>query len=392
MSESHATLSADEIMRYARHLALPEFGVEGQTRLRASSVLVVGAGGLGCAAAMYLAAAGVGTIGVMDHDVVDASNLHRQVLYGLTDVGHPKVHVMREQLIRINPLVNVRAYPFRLDVDNALQTFENFDLIIDATDNYATRYLVNDAAALVHKPYVWGSLFRFEGMVSVFHQEAGPCYRCLFPEAPPEGLFPNCAEGGVLGTLCGVIGALQATEAIKVLTSIGKPLVGRISRLDVLLGEWQTLSVASDPGCALCGVRPTVAGLQSSESYAACAVSERSSAEDATRITATQLQELLNELHAGKRKFRLIDVREPYEFVTGSIEGAENRPIRGFETGEALSDLDESEEIVLYCMSGQRSSAARGLLEQEGFGRVVDLDGGFLSWLSAEKTTSASNS
>src|SRR5213595_3757995 len=304
--EPAAELSKEEVERYSRHLIIPDVGMAGQKRLKNAKVLVVGAGGLGSPALLYLAAAGVGTLGIVEFDVVDESNLQRQIIHGQSDVGRSKAESARDSIKEINPLIDVRLHETRLDSDNVLDIFSQYDLIVDGTDNFATRYLVNDACVLLNKPYVWGSIYRFDGQASVFWSEHGPCYRCLYPEPPPPGMVPSCAEGGVLGVLCASIGSIQVTEAIKVLTGIGEPLVGRLVVYDALEMTYRTIKVRKDPNCALCGENPTVTGLIDYDDFCGAVSEEASAAVVGSTITAAELKDWLD---AGK-SIHLVDVRE----------------------------------------------------------------------------------
>jgi len=364
-------------MRYSRHVIIPELGIDGQRRLASSRVLCIGAGGLGSPVLMYLAAAGVGTLGIVDFDTVDESNLQRQIVHGQDDIGRPKALSAAERLGQINPLVTVVQHRVRLDSENALTLFADYDLIVDGTDNFATRYLVNDAAVLLGKPYVWGSIYRFDGQVSVFWSERGPCYRCLYPEPPPQGMVPSCAEGGVLGVLAGTIGSLQATEAIKVLTGIGEPLVGRLLTYDATEPRFRTLNIRKDPQCAVCGPEPTVRELVDYEAFCGTLSEEAAAAARDRTISAQQLQGLL----AGSEPIQLIDVREPAEHEIVSIPGSINIPKGAFFVGDAVRTLPRSPQVVLYCKGGGRSAEVLALLAREGFDDAVHVGGGVLSWV-----------
>jgi adenylyltransferase/sulfurtransferase len=371
-------LTVDEIRRYSRHLIIPDVGVEGQKRLKNARVLCVGAGGLGSPALMYLAAAGVGTLGIVDFDTVDESNLQRQIIHGVSDIGRPKAESAAASIREINPLVNVVIHNTALDRDNVKEIFSGYDLIVDGTDNFATRYMVNDAAVLLGKPYVWGSIYRFDGQASVFWAEHGPCYRCLYPEPPPPGMVPSCAEGGVLGVLCASIGAIQVTEAIKVLTGIGDPLVGGLMVYDALEMSYRKIKVRKDPACVLCGDNPTLTDLMEDYEDFCGAVSPEAEAAvvDAT-ITARELQEWQD---AGK-DFFLVDVREPAEYEIVRIPGATLIPKGDILSGEALSTLPQDRQIVLHCKSGVRSAEALAALKAAGFRDAVHVQGGVLSWI-----------
>ncbi|HVM27710.1 MAG TPA: adenylyltransferase/sulfurtransferase MoeZ [Mycobacteriales bacterium] len=376
--EPAADLTRSEVMRYSRHLIIPEVATAGQKRLKNARVLAVGAGGLGSPTLMYLAAAGVGTLGVVDFDVVDESNLQRQVIHGQSDVGTPKAQSAKRSIEEINPLVDVVLHEERLDNDNVLEIFAQYDLIVDGTDNFATRYMVNDAAYFLGKPYVWGSIYRFDGQASVFWptgSDTAPCYRCLYPEPPPPGMVPSCAEGGVLGVLCASIGSIQTTEAIKVLTGIGEPLVGSLMVYDALEMEYRKIKVRKDPECPLCGKNPTITGLVDYEAFCGT-VSE--AAQDAAKGSTILATELKAKLDAGEDLF-LVDVREPAEFEIVSVPGATLIPKGEILSGAALSQLPQDKEIVLYCKSGVRSAEALAAVKQAGL-NAVHVQGGVLAW------------
>jgi sulfur-carrier protein adenylyltransferase/sulfurtransferase len=376
--EPAAALTVDEVRRYSRHLIIPDVRVEGQRRLKNARVLCVGAGGLGSPALMYLAAAGVGTLGVVDFDTVDESNLQRQIIHGQSDIGRPKAESAAASVREINPYVNVVIHNTALDRDNIKEIFRQYDLIVDGTDNFATRYLVNDAAVLLGKPYVWGSIYRFDGQASVFWAEHGPCYRCLYPEPPPPGMVPSCAEGGVLGVLCASIGSIQVTEAIKVLTGIGEPLVGRLMVYDALEMSYRTIKVRKDPDCALCGENPTVTDLlEDYEDFCGSVSVEAQEATLGSTITAAELKEWRD---AGK-DLMLVDVREPAEFDIVRIPGSVLIPKGNVLSGEALSELPQDRQIVLYCKTGVRSAEALAALKAAGFRDAVHVQGGVLSWI-----------
>ena len=366
-------LAPEELTRYSRHLILPEVGLEGQQRLRAARVLVVGAGGLGSPVAMYLAAAGVGRLGLVDFDVVDPSNLQRQLLYGSPDVGRPKLEIARRRIAELNPHVEVVLHPLRLGAENARSVLEGYDVIVDGTDNFATRYLVNDACVLLRKPNVYGSIFRFEGQVSVFFSPHGPCYRCLYPEPPPPGAVPSCAEGGVLGVLPGVIGTLQATEAIKLILGRGASLVGRLLLFDALELRFRELVLRRDARCPVCGEAPTIRDL--ADTAAACAPVPR--AATGSEIEPAALERRLREPDAPL----LLDVRTPQEWAICRIDGATWIPLQ--ELPERMRELDPSREIVVYCHAGARSAAAARTLRAAGFERVLNLAGGIRAWAAA---------
>jgi adenylyltransferase/sulfurtransferase len=348
----------DEVRRYGRHLVIPEIGIAGQEKLKAARVLVVGAGGLGSPAALYLAAAGVGTLGLIDFDVVDESNLQRQIIHGQSDIGKSKAQSAKESIAEANPYVNVVLHDERLDNDNVMGIFEQYDLIVDGTDNFATRYMVNDAAVLLKKPYVWGSIYRFDGQASVFWAENGPCYRCLYPEPPPPGMVPSCAEGGVLGVLCASIGSIQVNEAIKLLTGIGDPLVGKADDLDALEMEYRKLAVRKDPNCAICGENPTVTELIDYDTFCGAISTEAADAAADATISVTQLETMLKERDNGERDFVLVDVREPNEFEINRIPGSVLIPKGDFLNGTALEKLSQDKPVVLHCKSGVRSAEA----------------------------------
>ncbi|MDZ7578376.1 MAG: adenylyltransferase/sulfurtransferase MoeZ [Candidatus Nanopelagicales bacterium] len=374
-------LSADEVRRYSRHLIIPDVGMAGQKRLKNAKVLCVGAGGLGSPALMYLAAAGVGTLGIVEFDVVDESNLQRQIIHGQSDVGRPKAESARDRIAQINPFVNVVIHNERLDSDNALDIFSRYDLIVDGADNFATRYLVNDACVLLGKPYVWGSIFRFEGQATVFWADQGPCYRCLYPEPPPPGMVPSCAEGGVLGVLCASIGSIQVTEAIKLLTGIGNPLIGRLMLYDGLDMEYRTLRVRKDPDCPLCGATPSITELIDYDAFCGAISDDAVEAAKDSTITVGQLSEMLSERERGSRDFVLIDVREPGEAEIVSIPGAELIPKGDFLTGAALALLPQDRQIVLHCKVGSRSAEVLAVVKSAGFADAVHVGGGVLAWV-----------
>jgi sulfur-carrier protein adenylyltransferase/sulfurtransferase len=369
------TLTPTEMARYARHLSLPDVGVEGQRRLKAARVLLVGAGGLGSPAALYLAAAGVGTIGLVDHDQVDATNLQRQVLYGTGDLGRPKLEAAAERLGDLNPDVRLETHALRLDSGNALEVLRGYDVVIDGSDNFPTRYLVNDACVLLGKPYVYGSIFRFEGQVSVFDAARGPCYRCLFADPPPRELVPSCAEGGVLGVLPGVVGTLQALEAIKLVLGRGESLVGRLLLFDALRMRFRELELQKDPACPVCGEAPTVTRLIDYEAFCGVGGDGAGAAGSEDEIGAAALRA---ELAAGGERLVLLDVREPHEWEIARIPGARLIPLR--ELPERLGELDPAAEIVTHCHHGGRSLRALEMLRAAGFERVRSLAGGIDAW------------
>jgi adenylyltransferase/sulfurtransferase len=373
-------LSRDEVARYSRHLIMPEVGVEGQRRLKAAKVLCIGAGGLGSPAALYLAAAGVGTLGIVDFDVVDMSNLQRQVLHGTADVGRSKIASARDRLSGLNPEIRIVSHEVPLSSQNALQLFADYDIVIDGTDNFPTRYLVNDACVLLGKPNVYGSIFRFEGQASVFATKEGPCYRCLYPEPPPPGLVPSCAEGGVLGVLPGVIGTIQATEAIKLILGAGKPLVGRFMIYDALDMKFRELKVRKDPDCPVCGTHPTVTALIDYEQF--CGI--KPAAPQALPLDAlpSHMETTVEDLNvrlAGTQPPFLIDVREVQEYQICRIEASTLIPLG--ELPRRLSEIPTDREIVVHCKSGVRSAKAVRLLNEAGFAHLQNLKGGILAWI-----------
>jgi adenylyltransferase/sulfurtransferase len=362
-------LTPEELIRFSRHLTLAEVGVAGQERLKAGRVLCVGAGGLGSPAALYLAAAGVGTIGLVDFDVVDVTNLQRQVLYTTEDIGRPKLEAAAARLRAMNPHVTVVPHPVTLDASNALELISAYDVILDGTDNFTARYLVNDACVLAGRPNAYGSIFRFEGQASVFAAKGGPCYRCLHPEPPPPGLVPSCAEAGVLGVLPGIIGTIQATEAIKLLVGIGEPLIGRFVIYDALRMRFRELKLQKDPECAVCGSHPTIRELKAYEGY--CGVQE-----NLMDITVKELKARMDRGDAP----RLIDVREPHEAAICSIPGAELIPAAQF--AQQLGEFDPDEEIVIHCKSGGRSGMAVQMMKHRGFKNARNLAGGVIAWIN----------
>ncbi|MFI6168675.1 adenylyltransferase/sulfurtransferase MoeZ [Nocardia sp. NPDC051052] len=371
--EPAAELTKDEVARYSRHLIIPDLGVDGQKRLKNAKVLVIGAGGLGSPALLYLAAAGVGTLGIVEFDEVDASNLQRQIIHGESDIGRPKADSARDSILEINSGIDVRLHKIRLEPENAVELFADYDLIVDGTDNFATRYLVNDAAVLAGKPYVWGSIYRFEGQVSVFWEDApdgrGINYRDLYPEAPPPGMVPSCAEGGVLGVLCASIGSVMVTEAIKLLTGIGEPLLGRLMVYDALDMNYRTIKLRRDPE------RQPITELIDYEAFCGV-VSEGQAAAAGSTVTARELKDLLD---AGK-EIELIDVREPVEWDIVHIEGAKLIPKDRILSGEALSELPQNRPIVLHCKTGVRSAEALAALKRAGFSDATHLQGGVIAW------------
>ncbi|WP_327109811.1 adenylyltransferase/sulfurtransferase MoeZ [Nocardia sp. NBC_01730] len=372
--EPAVELTRDEVARYSRHLIIPDLGVDGQKRLKNAKVLVIGAGGLGSPALLYLAAAGVGTLGIVEFDEVDASNLQRQIIHGESDIGRPKADSARDSILEINSGIDVVLHKIRLEPDNAVELFGEYDLIVDGTDNFATRYLVNDAAVLAGKPYVWGSIYRFEGQVSVFWEDApdgrGINYRDLYPEAPPPGMVPSCAEGGVLGVLCASIGSVMVTEAIKLITGIGEPLLGRLMVYDALDMNYRTITLRRDPE------RRPITELIDYEAFCGVVSEEGHAAAAGSTITARELEELID---AGK-EIELIDVREPVEWDIVHIEGAKLIPKDRILSGEALSELPQNRPIVLHCKTGIRSAEALAALKNAGFSDATHLQGGIIAW------------
>jgi len=368
-----ATLSNDEILRYSRHLIMPEVGMEGQLKLKAARVLCIGAGGLGSPLALYLAAAGVGTLGIVDFDVVDYTNLQRQIIHTTADVGRKKLDSAAESLKAINPFVQIVRFDTRLSSDNALEIFRDFDMVADGTDNFPTRYLVNDACVITGKPNVYGSIFRFEGQASVFATEDGPCYRCLYPEPPPPGLVPSCAEGGVLGILPGLVGVMQATEVIKLILGKGDPLIGRLLLIDSLGMKFRELKLRKNPDCPVCGTHPSITELIDYNEFCGIRGEE---APAMTGIPEMQVEELKRRLDAGDNLF-VLDVREPHEYQICNING---HLIPLGDLPKRVHELDSSREIVAHCRSGVRSAKAVDFLRQSGFKKVTNLAGGILAW------------
>jgi len=370
-------LTVDEVRRYSRHLIIPDVAMAGQQRLMNAKVLCVGAGGLGSPALMYLAAAGVGTLGIVEFDTVDESNLQRQIIHGQSDIGKSKAQSAKEKISEINPYVNVVTHEVRLDVTNVKEIFSQYDIIVDGTDNFATRYLVNDACVLLKKPYVWGSIYRFDGQASVFWAEYGPCYRCLYPEPPPPGMVPSCAEGGVLGVLCATIGSIQTTEAIKVITGVGEPMIGSLMIYDALEMSFRKIKVRKDPNCPLCSDKPTQTELLP-DYEAFCGVLS-DAAEVAVKDSTISVAELKSKIDKSE-SFYLIDVREPSEFEIVRIPGSQLIPKQGFLDGTALADLPQDKPIILHCKSGVRSAECLAILKGAGFSDATHVSGGVIAW------------
>ena len=367
------TLSKDEILRYSRHLIMPEVGMEGQLKLKNASVLLVGTGGLGAPTALYLAAAGIGRIGLVDFDVVDYTNLQRQVIHGTKDVGKPKIDSAIESMRDINPFVQLDRHEVALTSENALEILKDYDYIVDGTDNFPTRYLVNDACVLLKKPNIYGSIFRFEGQATIFAYPGGPCYRCLYPEPPPPGLVPSCAEGGVLGILPGIIGLVQATETVKLILGAGQPLVGRLMLYDALAMKFRELKLRRDPDCPMCGDHPTITELIDYQQF--CGIPQHQEPVPVTgEIDAVELKAKLDR----GDDFKLIDVREPHEFQICRIPGSTLIPLG--ELAKHLHELDQSAEYVMHCKMGGRSAKAVDLMKQSGFKKVRNMTGGILAW------------
>jgi adenylyltransferase/sulfurtransferase len=375
---AEAALSNEEILRYSRHLIIPEVGMEGQQKLKAAKVLLIGAGGLGAPLGLYLTAAGVGRIGIVDFDVVDSTNLQRQVIHSTADVGRKKIDSAAEKMRGINPNVTVVKHEAALTSENALEILKDYDYIVDGTDNFPTRYLVNDACVLLGKPNVYGSIFRFEGQATVFAYEGGPCYRCLYPEPPPPGLVPSCAEGGVLGILPGTIGLIQATETVKLILGIGEPLVGRLLLYDALGMRFRELKLRRNPECPVCGDRPTITKLIDYHQF--CGVpNPKQAAQEETKVNEGEIEvtEVKRKMDAGE-KFTLIDVREPHEYRIASIPGAQLIPLGEFP--KRVGEFDPEADVVIHCKSGMRSAKACGIMRQAGFKHVRNMKGGILAW------------
>ena len=375
MNRELPELTKDDFKRYSRHLILPEVGVEGQRKLKGAKILCIGAGGLGSPVALYLAAAGVGTIGIVDFDVVDFSNLQRQILHTTNDVGRPKLESAKDKLLAINPGINVILHNTALSSENALEIFKPYDIVVDGTDNFPTRYLVNDACVLLGKPNAYGSIFRFEGQASVFATKEGPCYRCLYPEPPPPGLVPSCAEGGVLGVLPGVMGCIQATETIKLIIGAGEPLIGRFLIFDALKMKFRELKLRKDPDCPVCGTHPTVTKLIDYEEFCGVHSMEEPVTGTTTEITSVDLKKRLDRGDV----LTIVDVREPNEYQINKIGGSRLIPLG--DIPQRYVELDPSDEIVVQCKSGGRSAKAADFLRSKGFTKVLNLTGGILDWI-----------
>jgi adenylyltransferase/sulfurtransferase len=370
-------LTVAEVRRYSRHLIIPDVAMAGQQRMMNAKVLCVGAGGLGSPALMYLAAAGIGTLGIVEYDTVDESNLQRQIIHGQSDIGKSKAQSAKEKIAEINPYVNVITHETRLDNSNVMEIFSQYDIIVDGTDNFATRYLVNDACVLLKKPYVWGSIYRFDGQASVFWAEYGPCYRCLYPEPPPPGMVPSCAEGGVLGVLCATIGSIQTTEAIKVLTGVGEPLIGSLMVYDALDMSFRKIKVRKDPNCPLCSQNPTQTALLP-DYEAFCGVLSDAAQEASAGSTIT-VQDLKSKIDA-QEDYYLIDVREPSEYEIVKIPTAHLIPKQGFIDGSVLATLPQDRPIILHCKSGVRSAECLAILKDAGFSDASHVFGGVVAW------------
>jgi len=368
------SLSNEEILRYSRHLIMPEVAMEGQLKLKRAKVLLIGAGGLGAPLGMYLAAAGVGRIGLVDFDVVDATNLQRQVIHGTKDVGRKKLDSAAERMLDINPFLHIDKYETALTSENALEILRDYDVVVDGTDNFPTRYLVNDACVLLGKPNVYGSIFRFEGQATVFAYNGGPCYRCLYPEPPPPGLVPSCAEGGVLGVLPGTIGAIQATETVKLILGVGELLVGRLLLYDALAMRFRELKLRKNPDCPLCGENPTIRSLIDYHEF--CGV-PRQEGEAGPGVSEIEPMEVKAKMERGER-FVLLDVREPHELQICSLPGATSIPLG--ELPRRVHELDTADEIITVCKMGQRSARAANFLRQAGFRKVKNMRGGTNRW------------
>jgi adenylyltransferase/sulfurtransferase len=369
-----AGLSKEEVLRYSRHLIMPEVGMEGQLKLKKAKVLCIGTGGLGAPLGLYLAAAGVGRIGLVDFDTVDFTNLQRQVLFGTSDVGRPKITAAADRLRNLNPEIQIDAYETQLTSENALELFQDYDIIVDGTDNFPTRYLVNDACVILGKPNVYGSIFRFEGQITVFGYPDGPCYRCLYPEPPPPGLVPSCAEGGVLGVLPGIVGTIQAAETLKLIIGKGQPLVGRLLLFDALAMKFRELKLRKNPECPVCGEHPTVTKLIDYVQF--CGIRGEEAASTVTNIPEITPRDLKSRLDKGDDLY-ILDVREPHEYDICNLNG---HLIPLGELPQRVHELDSSREIVAHCRSGKRSADAVDFLQKAGFRKIWNLKGGILAW------------
>jgi molybdopterin/thiamine biosynthesis adenylyltransferase/rhodanese-related sulfurtransferase len=374
-ANSTATLSKEEIMRYSRHLIMPEVGMDGQLKLKQAKVLCIGTGGLGAPLGLYLAAAGVGRIGLVDFDAVDLTNLQRQILFGTNDIGRPKIEAATDRLRNLNPDIQIDRFETRLTSENALEILQNYDLVVDGTDNFPTRYLVNDACVILAKPNVYGSIFRFEGQITIFGAPGGPCYRCLYPEPPPPGLVPSCAEGGVLGVLPGIVGAIQAAETLKLIIGKGEPLIGRLLLFDALAMRFRELKLRKNPECPACGGHPTVTKLIDYAEFCGVRGEEAASAAK-TAVPEIAPRELKSRLDRGDDLF-ILDVREPHEYQICNLGG---HLIPLGELSRRVNELDSSREIVAHCRSGKRSAEAVEFLRSAGFRKVWNLKGGILAW------------
>src|SRR5882724_6489683 len=371
-----ATLSNEEILRYSRHLIMPEVGMDGQLKLKAAKVLLIGTGGLGAPLGLYLTAAGVGKIGLVDFDVVDFTNVQRQITFGTSEVGKPKTAAPHARLSNLNPDIKITTYETRLTSENALELFKDYDIIVDGTDNFPTRYLVNDACVLLGKPNVYGSIFRFEGQVTVFGMPDGPCYRCLYPEPPPPGLVPSCAEGGVLGILPGLIGVVQATETVKLILGNGEPLVGRLLLYDALAMRFRELKLRRNPECPMCGDHPTITQLIDYQQFCGVMVQEPPPVPGSNE-TEIDPEEVKRKMEHGDR-FQILDVREPHEYLICNIPGAKLIPLG--ELPKRVNELDTAQDIVVHCKTGVRSGKAVDFLKQAGFRKVKNMRGGIIGW------------
>jgi sulfur-carrier protein adenylyltransferase/sulfurtransferase len=373
-SQQEAALSKEEILRYSRHLIMPEVGMEGQLKLKRAKVLCIGTGGLGAPLGLYLAAAGVGRIGLVDFDKVDYTNLQRQILFSTSDVGRPKIEAATDRLQSMNPDIQIDHFETRLTSENALDILKDYDVIVDGTDNFPTRYLVNDASVILRKPNVYGSIFRFEGQASIFGMPQGPCYRCLYPEPPPPGLVPSCAEGGVLGVLPGIVGAIQAAEAIKLILGKGEPLIGRLLLFDALGMRFRELKLRKNPDCPVCGTHPTITKLIDYEEF--CGIRGEEAPAPQTSVPEITARELKARLDRGDDLY-ILDVREPHEYQIANIGG---HLIPLGELSKRVNELDSSREIVAHCRSGKRSAEASEFLRKAGFRKLWNLKGGILAW------------